>query len=58
MVAGRPGRELLCSKMKREGQQIWLLKATLRQIPREQDVASSTNSSLIASKGTITPIKV
>ena len=59
MVAGRPGRELLCSKMKREYWQIcWLLDANLRRNPRGQDVASSTNSSLVASKGTITPIKV
>ena len=55
MVAGR---QLLCSKMKREGQQIWLLDANLRRNPRGPDVASSTNSSLVASKGTITPIKV
>ena len=58
MVAGRPGRELLCSKMKREGQQIWLLDASLRRNPLGQDGTSLTNSSLVASKGTITPIKV
>jgi len=55
MIAGRPGTELLCSKMKRGSQQKWLYDANLRQ---GQGGAALPNSNFVASNVTVTPIKV
>ena len=55
MIAGRPGMEVICSKMHRGSQQKWLFEPILRQ--NSENEAQAVNSSLVASNGTITPLK-